>query len=112
MSFCFRRAGAAHCSLYKYQLPDLISHSGQLHLARDVFKTIERFTRAVLTGIDPSETLVVVTSDHGHLEQVEFHHGHPKTKVPTWCFGSGAARKAESLNRPEAIFHLFAGLTK
>jgi hypothetical protein len=95
---------------YKYQIADLVSHSGRLDLARDVFRTIEQFVGEVLKRIDARSTIVVVTSDHGHLEQVEFHHGHPKTKVPTWYFGPDAMRRADSLRRPEAIFHLFAEL--
>ena len=97
---------------YKYQIADLVSHSGKLESARDVFDTIEQFLLSVLNQIDPSETFVVVTSDHGHLEQVEFHHGHPKTKVPTWCFGIGAAERASQLRHPEAVFHLFAALCR
>lgn len=92
---------------YKYQLADLISHTGQLDLARAVFRTIETFLRALLERL-PSETRVVVTSDHGHLEQVEFTKGHPKSLVPTWYFGPAAAETAARLRRPEAIFHLFA----
>jgi len=91
---------------YKYQLPDLISHTGQLAMARTVFDHTERFVGRVLTGIS-RDTFVLVTSDHGHLEQMEFHRGHPKSKVPTWCFGPGARTHAEKLRRPEAIFHFF-----
>jgi hypothetical protein len=97
---------------YKYQVADLVSHSGRLDLARDVFRTIEQFVVAVLERIDPSETIVVVTSDHGHLEQVEFHHGHPKMRVPTWYFGTNALEHAAGLRKPESIFHVFAGLTQ
>ena len=97
---------------YKYQMPDLISHSGRLDLARHVFRTIEQFVRAFLEQVDARDSFVVVTSDHGHLEQVEYHHGHPKTRVPTWYFGADAARKVESLRKPEAIFHLFADLAR
>lgn len=96
---------------YKYQMADLISHTGRLDLARQVFESIERFVGAVLHGIDPSTT-VVVTSDHGHLEQVSYHKGHPKTKVPTWCFGEDAMAQAGTLTRPEAIFHLLAATAR
>lgn len=87
-------------------MPDLISHTGRVELAREVFATIERFIRAVLERIDPTTTTVVVTSDHGHLEQVSYHRGHPKTKVPTWCFGEDAVQWAETLRTPESVFHL------
>jgi hypothetical protein len=93
-------------TFYKYQVADLVSHSGQVELARAVFQTIESFVEAVLRQIDPGETVVVITSDHGHLEQVAFAHGHPKSRVPTWYFGPDAERHAERMRRPEGIFHV------
>ena len=95
-------------TFYKYQLPDLISHTGRVELARGVFRVIETFVEAVLHGIDPQETVVIVTSDHGHLEQVAFSTGHPKSRVPTWYFGPDAEAQADRLRRPEGIFHVIA----
>lgn len=93
-------------TFYKYQIPDLVSHTGQLEAARAVFATIERFLKAVLDRIHPEHTCVVVTSDHGHLEQIAFTRGHPKSKVPTWCFAPDAAH--HHLGSPAAIFEFFA----
>jgi Metalloenzyme superfamily len=95
-------------TFYKYQLADLISHTGRVDLAREVFAVIEEFVGAVLGGIDPRETVVIVTSDHGHLEQVAFSHGHPKSRVPTWYFGPHAGAQANRMRRPEGIFHVIA----
>jgi len=89
---------------YKYQLADLVSHSGRVELARQTFAAIEQFIAAVLDTADPDETTVVITSDHGHLEQVGFTHGHPKSKVPTWWFGTGADEVADLLTTPQGIF--------
>ncbi len=96
---------------YKFQIPDLVSHTARVELARDVFATIERFLGALLRALAPEDTFVVVTSDHGHLEQVGFSHGHPKTKVPTWVFGAGAREAAARLTRPERIFDLVLAWT-
>ncbi len=90
---------------YKYQLADLVSHTGRVDLARQTFATIERFVAALLAETGP-EVLVVITSDHGHLEQVGFTEGHPKSKVPTWVFGPEARQAAARLRRPEAIYEL------
>jgi hypothetical protein len=95
-------------TFYKYQMADLISHTGQVEAARAVFETIETFLAAVLGAIDPAETVVIVTSDHGHLEQVAFTRGHPKSTVPTWYFGPDALNQAGRLRRPEGIFHALA----
>jgi hypothetical protein len=101
-------AGQHDFTFYKYQLADLVSHTGQVELARAVFERIEAFVEAVLTRIDRAETVVILTSDHGHLEQVAFSHGHPKGKVPTWYFGPDAEAQADRLRRPEGIFHALA----
>lgn len=88
---------------YKYQIPDLVSHTGRVELARAVFAVIETFVGTLLDIVDPAST-VVVTSDHGHLEQVGFTAGHPKSKVPTWYFGRDAEAQSQLLRRPEGIF--------
>jgi Metalloenzyme superfamily len=101
-------AGRHDFTFYKYQLADLVSHTGQVDLARAVFEVIETFVEVVLRGIDPWETVVIMTSDHGHLEQVAYSHGHPKSRVPTWYFGPDAAARAVRMRRPEGIFHVIA----
>jgi hypothetical protein len=95
-------------TFYKYQLADLVSHTGRVELARSVFGVIETFVEAILGYIDSAETAVVITSDHGHLEQVGFAHGHPKSRVPTWYFGPDAEAAADRMRRPEGIFHVIA----
>jgi hypothetical protein len=95
-------------TFYKYQLADLISHTGRVELAREVFAVIENLVQAVLERIDPTETIVLLTSDHGHLEQVAYTRGHPRSRVPTWYFGPNATEQAARLRRPEALFHLIA----
>ena len=97
-------------TFYKYQIPDLVSHTGRIELARDVFKIIERFVESVLRRIDQTTTSVIVTSDHGHLEQLGSSRGHPKSKVPTWYFGADPERHAADLSRPEGIFRVLAGM--
>lgn len=96
-------------TFYKYQMPDLVSHTGRVELAREVFATIERFVDSLLQQVDPAETTVAITSDHGHLEQVAYTQGHPKSKVPTWYFGPDAERHVDDLRRPEGLFRVLAG---
>lgn len=99
-------AGRHDFTFYKYQIPDLVSHTGKVDLARDVFAVIEEFVERLLSRLDPAENILIVTSDHGHLEQVASSHAHPKTRVPTWYFGTDAEASAARLRRPEDIFHL------
>jgi len=97
-------------TFYKYQIPDLVSHTGRIDQAREVFEIIERFVEAVLKQIDPAAASVIVTSDHGHLEQLGSSRGHPKSKVPTWHFGSDSERHASRLTRPEGIFEVLTSV--
>ena len=97
---------------YKDQLPDLVSHTGRVDLARETFAGIEAFLEGLLRALpdvgEPDGPIVVVTSDHGHLEQVGFAQGHPKSRVPTWVFGPDPVAIAAQLRTPTAIFELFA----
>lgn len=77
--------------------------------ARETFAEIERFVGALVRAL-PADTRVVVTSDHGHLEQVGFTRGHPRSRVPTWVFGPGAHAVAPTLREPAAIFAHLASL--
>jgi hypothetical protein len=99
-------ARAHDFTFYKYQIPDLVSHTGRVAEARAVFATIERFVAAILTELDPSEATVMITSDHGHLEQLATSRGHPKSKVPTWYFGPQSELVVPQLRRPEGIFQV------
>jgi len=94
---------------YKFQLADLVSHTGRVDLAREVFRTIEDFVEGVVAGIDPATTALIVTSDHGHLEQVAYTQGHPKSMVPTWCFGEGARAWGPQTATPTGIFTALVG---
>lgn len=94
---------------HKYQLADLVSHTGRVDLARATFGVIEQFLGAVLDRVDTRATKVIITCDHGHLEQVAFHEGHPKSKVPTWYFGPDAESWVESLVRPQGVFAACVG---
>jgi hypothetical protein len=98
-------------TFYKYQLADLVSHTGRVDLAREVFDEIETFVEEILRAMDPRETVLIVTSDHGHLEQVAFSHGHPKSRVPTWYFGENAESQADRMRRPEGIFEVVAAFS-
>jgi len=95
-------------TFYKYQIPDLVSHTGRIELARQVFAIIEDFVEVVLRGLVDEPAVVVITSDHGHLEQLSSSHAHPKTRVPTWYFGPNPEEMATRLQRPENIFHVLA----
>ncbi|MCW8138633.1 MAG: hypothetical protein KIT58_06990 [Planctomycetota bacterium] len=96
-------------TFYKYQTADLVAHTHRVDLARETFAEVEAFLGALLCAL-PADARVVVTSDHGHLEQVGFTRGHPRSRVPTWVFGPGARAAADGLRTPAAIFRHLAAL--
>ncbi len=82
-------------SFHSHWLTDRIGHRGTLQRG---IQTLERFD-AVLAGIleawDPDEGLVIITSDHGNLEDLSTRR-HTLNNVPTVVTGSRAPEFAES----------------
>ncbi len=83
--------------LYESFLPDLIGHSRNLEKALEMLDTLDCFFAGLLGEMESTETLVV-SSDHGNLEdlRVETHTLNP---VPLLVVGPGAGvfRRAEAI---------------
>ena len=73
--------------LLEYYLTDKAGHSQDAGRAASVLRSLDRFFAALLGGLD--EHLLVVTSDHGNLEDLgtKSHTRHP---VPLVALGPGA----------------------
>jgi hypothetical protein len=88
-----RLAGAAKrwdISLYEHFWTDRVGHKGDLELGIAQAVKVEAFLHAVLEATDLEETLVVVGTDHGNLEESR-HRGHTRNPVPLSAWGPGAA---------------------
>lgn len=85
-------AGAAEndVSLFEMFLTDAAGHAQDTEWARDEAVRTDRFLLALFEAIDPREQLVVVTSDHGNLEDLSVR-THTRAPVPLLAFGAGAA---------------------
>lgn len=83
-------------TLFEFFQTDLAGH-GRLDDRVGVVERFDRFLGAVLAATDPNDGLVVVTSDHGNLED-ERTRGHTRNPVPALLVGTGAARMAERLH--------------
>jgi hypothetical protein len=75
--------------LYEYFLTDRAGHSRQMDKASEVIKQLDRFISSILTEIDLSETLVLITSDHGNIEDLSVK-THTENYVPTILWGNYA----------------------
>jgi 2,3-bisphosphoglycerate-independent phosphoglycerate mutase len=84
-------AGAAEndIALFELFLTDTAGHSQDTEWARDEVVRTDRFLSALFEAIDTREQLVVVTSDHGNLEDLSVR-THTRAPVPLLAFGAGA----------------------
>ncbi len=85
-------AGAAEndVSLFEMFLTDSAGHAQDTEWARDEISRTDHFLATLFRAIDPREQLVVVTSDHGNIEDLSVR-THTRAPVPLIAFGAGSA---------------------
>ena len=74
--------------LQEYFLTDKAGHSQDLGRAADVLRQLDRLLAALLDGLGDAD-LLVVSSDHGNLEDLGTK-GHTRHPVPLAAWGAGA----------------------
>jgi hypothetical protein len=92
-------AGEVDLALFETFLTDKAGHAQDMAWARHEIARVERFLAELLDAVDPREQLVVVTSDHGNLEDLSTR-SHTRAPVPLMACGDGAeafVRGASSL---------------
>jgi hypothetical protein len=69
--------------LYEYFITDKIGHDQNWEYAKKVIFQLERFIQGYLDGMDPEKDSLIVTSDHGNLEDLSTnrHTAHPVATV-------------------------------
>jgi hypothetical protein len=81
------RLSAEHdFTLYEHFLTDLIGHRGNIDEGETEVLKLRSFIYSVLKNVDLSGTLVIVTSDHGNLEDMSLK-THTLNPVPLVCWG-------------------------
>jgi 2,3-bisphosphoglycerate-independent phosphoglycerate mutase len=83
-----RLASEHSFTLYEYFLTDRAGHEQDAEGARRVIAGLARFVRAVLEGIDHARTTLLLTSDHGNVEDLSTRN-HTLNDVPTLAWGPG-----------------------
>ncbi|HEX8175380.1 MAG TPA: hypothetical protein VF543_09690 [Pyrinomonadaceae bacterium] len=86
-------------TLYEYFITDTVGHLQDMERARVVLKALAEMLRTVLSNLDLKRTTLLVTSDHGNLEDLSSKN-HTLNKVPTLIWGAQAetlARRITSL---------------
>ncbi|MBV8859080.1 MAG: hypothetical protein JOZ02_19265 [Acidobacteria bacterium] len=89
-----------HCfTLYEHFIADRAGHEQDEGAALDILGELARFVRAVLSLVDLARTTVLLTSDHGNVEDLSTRN-HTLNPVPTLAWGRNketAARRVRTL---------------
>ena len=79
--------------LFEYFLSDLAGHMADQSEALRIISILDRFIGTLAEMIDPLETLLIVTSDHGNLEELTSR-DHTLNQVPALLVGDQKLRNA------------------
>jgi 2,3-bisphosphoglycerate-independent phosphoglycerate mutase len=83
-------------TLYEYFITDKIGHKQDIEAARTVLQNLAAFIRALLKCIDLTNTSVILTSDHGNIEDLSSRN-HTLNDVPTIVWGANRERIASRI---------------
>jgi hypothetical protein len=81
-------AAAHRFTLYEYFITDRVGHAQDMGAALRVLEGLARFVRAVVARVDLTRTTVMLTSDHGNVEDLSVRN-HTLNFVPTVAWGPG-----------------------
>jgi bisphosphoglycerate-independent phosphoglycerate mutase (AlkP superfamily) len=84
-------------TLYEYFITDKIGHAQDMSAARTTLTHLASFIRHFLTKLDLAHTTVILTSDHGNIEDLSSRN-HTLHKVPTIIWGEHRERVADRIN--------------
>jgi hypothetical protein len=88
---------AAHkFTLYEYFITDKVGHAQDYEAAGRVLTQLARFIRSLLARLDFDRTTVVLTSDHGNIEDLSVRN-HTLNPVPTIIWGEHKKVLAERI---------------
>ena len=83
-------------TLYEYFITDKVGHAQDMNAARLVLRNLARLIRHVLAEIDLRRTSVILTSDHGNIEDLSSRN-HTLNAVPTIVWGADKERIAKRI---------------
>ena len=83
-------------TLYEYFITDKIGHAQDYDEARRVLPMLAKFIRTLLRQLDLQDTTVILTSDHGNIEDLSVRN-HTLNSVPTILWGQHRHRLARQI---------------
>jgi hypothetical protein len=84
-------------TLYEYFITDKVGHAQDREAARSVLQKLARMIRHVLANINLTSTTMVLTSDHGNIEDLSTK-SHTLNPVPTILWGAGSQHIANRIS--------------
>ncbi len=84
-------------TLYEYFITDKVGHAQDMQAARSVLQAVAMLIREVLAKIDLTRTSVILTSDHGNIEDLSSRN-HTLNDVPTIVWGADRNRIASHIS--------------
>jgi 2,3-bisphosphoglycerate-independent phosphoglycerate mutase len=100
--------GENRFTLYEYFMTDKVGHSQDMQAARSILQALARMIRELLARIDLSRTSVILTSDHGNIEDLSSRN-HTLNQVPTIIWG---AQRNEIAGRIESLADITPAIVK
>jgi 2,3-bisphosphoglycerate-independent phosphoglycerate mutase len=85
-------AGQADLAMFEYGLTDVAGHHQDLAAARILLDTLDGVIGSLVGSRDDGHPLILVTSDHGNLEDLRTRH-HTRNDVPLLLIGSQSSRE-------------------
>lgn len=87
--------------LFEYWRTDKAGHSEKMDEAVDALLTLDGMLEGILDALDTRDTLLLITSDHGNIEDMSTK-VHTRNPVPAILYGAGHQMVAEHLrSRPD-----------
>jgi 2,3-bisphosphoglycerate-independent phosphoglycerate mutase len=83
-------------TLYEYFITDKMGHAQDMDAARSVILKLAAMIRALLGNLDLDQTTVILTSDHGNIEDLSTRN-HTLNAVPTLVWGAQRQRVAKRI---------------
>jgi len=83
-------------SFFEYWLTDYVGHRGDLAEGRQLLEQFDGVLGGLLEAWEDETGLIVITSDHGNLEDLSHSH-HTRNRVPTFIIGAARTAFARGL---------------